>query len=53
MLIINMTHSQMKEMGVDPQRNVQQSSKNLEIIEECENAILAAEDLVKLMLRSD
>jgi len=38
-------------MGVDPQTNLQQTSKNLEIIEECENAVLAAEDLVKLRLQ--
>ena len=50
-LTINMTKSQMREMGVDPRTNLQQTSKNLEIIEECQNAVLAAEDLVKLGLQ--
>ena len=51
LLTINMTRSQMREIGVDPQTNLQQTSKNLEIIEESENAVLAAEDLVKLRLQ--
>ena len=51
LLTINMTKSQMREMGDDPQTNLQQTSKNLEIIEECQNAVLAAEDLVKLGLQ--
>ena len=51
LLTINMTRSQMREIGVDPQTNLQQTSKNLEIIEESENAELAAEDLVKLRLQ--
>ena len=51
LLTINMTRSQMREIGVDSQTNLQQTSKNLEIIEESENAVLAAEDLVKLRLQ--
>ena len=51
LLTINMTRSQMREIGVDSQANLQQTSKNLEIIEESENAVLAAEDLVKLRLQ--
>ena len=38
----------MREMGVDPQTNLEQTSKNLEIIKECENSVLAAKELIRL-----
>ena len=48
---INMSQSQMREIGVDLPKNLQQTFKNLKIIENCENAVFGAKDLVKLRLQ--
>ena len=45
---INMSHSEMINIGVDPQEIISKTAKNLAIIDECENSVLAAQDTVRL-----
>ena len=45
---INMSRSEMISIGVDPQEIISKTAKNLAIIDECENSVLAAQDIVRL-----
>ena len=48
---INMSHSEMISVGVDSQEIISKTAKNLAIIDECENSVLAAQDIVRLRLK--
>jgi hypothetical protein len=48
---VNMSHSQMRKAGVDPQKVVRQTDKNLKIIEECESAVVEAQTKVEQKLK--
>ena len=48
---INMSHSEMINIRVDPQEIMSKTAKNLAIIDECENSVLAAQDTVRLRLK--
>ena len=48
---INMSRSEMIGIGVDPQEIIRKTVKNLAIIDECENPVLAAQYIVRLRLK--
>ena len=41
----------MINIGADPQEIISKTAKNLAIIDECENSVLAAQDTVRLRLK--
>ena len=48
---INMSNSEMINIGVDPREIISKAAKNLAIIDECENSVLAAQDTVRHRLK--
>ena len=48
---VNMSHFQMRKVGVDPQTVVRQTEKNLKIIEECEKSVVEAQTKVEQRLK--
>ena len=48
---VNMSHLQIRKVGVDPQTVVRQTEKNLRIIGECEKSVVEAQTKVEQRLK--